>query len=456
MRAKHLVVLAAAVAALAAYILLYERHQPSTEEARAKGQKVFPDLGRDDVTGLEITNSHGAFTLERRGSGWELTAPIAFPAEDGAVSSLLGSLEGLERERTLAAGEVSPSDYGLDRPQMRVVLRTDDGVRHALDIGGETALGGKRAVSLGGDEVILCSGWFTRDLDKDLDGWRSREVVDVFADRVASFTLEAGSDRVHAVRVGERWDLLEPIADLADRDQLRNVIADLNALRVSEFVDDAANPDPAALGLEPPRYRVTLVRSEGEAPTVLELGATREHDGATEVACRRDGRDLLWVDDRALTGLGKAPVRWRSVTVYPFDSWDVESTTLSDGETNLALERGGGMWTLDGGGEADPSEVLDRLSKLAALRATDFDLVEPAAGARGRVELGLASPDPGGEPQRVAFTFYPPLTPGGRALVRVSARDTVMGVEAASVDEVLSNLDLLRPRPTPGPEPAEP
>jgi hypothetical protein len=200
---------------------------------------------------------------------------------------------------------------------------------------------------------------------------------------------------------------------------------------------------------------VTLVRSAGEAPTVLELGATRERDGATEVACLRDGRDLLWVDDRALTGLGKAPVRWRSVAVYPFDSWDVESVTLADGGSTLALVRDGGMWKLDDGTEATSTEALDRLSKLAALQATDFDLVEPAAGARGRAELTLAAVDPGGEPRRLVFTFYPPLSPGGRALVRVSARDTVMGVDAASVDEVLSNLDLLRPQPTPAPDTRE-
>jgi hypothetical protein len=188
---------------------------------------------------------------------------------------------------------------------------------------------------------------------------------------------------------------------------------------------------------------------------VLELGATRERDGATEVACRRDGHDLLWVDDRALAGLGRAPVHWRSVTVYPFDSWDVESVTLADGDSTLALERDGGLWKLDDGAEASSSEALDRLSKLAGLKATDFDLVEPSAGARGRAELELAAADPGGEPRRVAFTFYPPLTPGGRALVRVSARNTVMGVDAASVDEVLSNLDLLRPQPTPAPDAPE-
>jgi len=200
MRGKGLLVLAAVVLAVGAFIYLYERKLPTTEEAKASADKVFPDLTRDAVVGLEITNSYGAFTLSREGSHWLLSAPVACPADDGAVGTLLGSLVELKRERTLAPGEVKPADYGLDQPKLAVVVKVSGGRRYTLSVGNETALGGNRAVSLGGPEVILCSGWFTRDLDKGLADWRSRDVVDVFADQVASFTLEAGPDRVHAVR----------------------------------------------------------------------------------------------------------------------------------------------------------------------------------------------------------------------------------------------------------------
>lgn len=211
MKGTQLVALALLVAGAGAFILLYERHQPTTDQVEERGDLLFPALERDQVVGLEITNSHGAFALAREGSSWTLTTPIPFPADEGAVSSLLGSLLALKRERTLAASEVKPADYGLDSPRLQVVLRSSDGARRTLSIGDESALGGSRAVSLGGGEVVLCSGWFVRDLDKPLADWRSRDVVDVFADQVASLTLEAegtGSTRSAPASSGtcsSRW-----------------------------------------------------------------------------------------------------------------------------------------------------------------------------------------------------------------------------------------------------------
>lgn len=225
---------------------------------------------------------------------------------------------------------------------------------------------------------------------------------------------------------------------------------------MKEFLDGPEPPDLAALGLESPRYRLTLVRSEGQAPTILEFGASRQKEGATEVACRRDGRDLLWVDSRAETGLGKAPVRWRSIAVYPFDSWDIDSASFSAGGTEVSLTRDGAGWKLDGGGEVDPSSVSSRLSALAELRATDFDLIEPGSGEWGRVAVALGALAQDGGPQRVTFTFYRPLTDSGRAVVRVSSRATVMGVDASAAETILGGLEALRSAPTPAPSPPSP
>jgi hypothetical protein len=75
-----------------------------------------------------------------------------------------------------------------------------------------------------------------------------------------------------------------------------------------------------------------LLRATGDSPTVLELGASRDSNGTTQVACRRDGSELFWVSAGARASLGRAPVRWQSAVVYRFDSWDVEGVTSAAGE----------------------------------------------------------------------------------------------------------------------------
>lgn len=444
MKPRNLIILALVVAAVGAYILLYERHQPTSDEARERAEMVFPDLDRDSVTSLEVRNSHGEFRLVKSGDDWRLTEPIDFPADSPTVGSLLSSLGNLREERRLSPAEVDPSAYGLETPALSVVAETAEGRRFALDVGDEMPLGSNRAVRReGADDILLCPGYFATDLDKELDDWRSRDVVDVATDDLASLQVASGNDRIQVVRSNDDWRLVEPIQDLADRDHVSNLISNLNGLRIEQFLDN--DVDPAELGLDEPEYRVTLVRTEGATPSQLEFGRTREEDGASQVACRRDGSEYFWVNDVAATRLAKAPVLWRSPKVYAFDSWDAERLTISAAGTEVELTRNEGLWTSADGGTLDYGAVQDRLSKLANLEAREFDLTAPGTPEIGRVELELkaASGADESEPLAVSYAFYGPMEEGGDALVTVSTRGTVMSVDAETVQEILADPTLL-------------
>ena len=445
MRSKSLLVLALIVSGLAAFIYFSERHMPTTEERKQQADRVFPGLDRDDVETIEIRNSHGSFRLVKEGETWRLVEPIDFPADQTAVSSLLGSLERLDADRTLTADEVDLAAYGLDKPSLSVTLGTADGGSLSLAIGDEAALGSNRAMRRGDEPgVVLAAGWLVTDLDKGLDGWRSRDVVDVNADDVASLQIVADGDRIQVVRQDDEWRLLEPLEDLADGDHVRNLISDLDALRVVEFLDDP--PTLAELGLDAPASRVTIVRSEGGDPIRLDFGASRTADSRTEIACRRNSSDLFWVDDRAATRLAKAPVRWRSTKVAEFDTWDAERLTITAGDDSVTLERHDGLWNDPNGGDVDFTAVQDRLSALAGLEAVEFDLVEPATPPMGTVELVLTAASEGGEPRRLTWAFHRQLTEGGDALVRSSDRPAVMSVSASQVDRVLADpSSLIKP-----------
>jgi len=174
------------VVVVAAYIFLFEQHQATTEEAREQAEKIFPDLDEEAVAALEINNSEGSFHLSKTDGHWRLEQPISYPADDGAVGSLLRSLTGLKAERRLSDDEVDRAAYGLDAPTMRVVMTTGDGVRHELSVGGESPLGSNRAVTTDQPGVVLCAGRFTSELNKDLDQWRSHDVVEIYPDDVAA------------------------------------------------------------------------------------------------------------------------------------------------------------------------------------------------------------------------------------------------------------------------------
>jgi len=463
MKSSRLLILAAVVLALGAWIYFVERKMPTTEEAQQQAEKVLPKLDRNQITAVEITNGHGQFRLEKKGDSWQLVKPIQGPADDGVIGSLLSQLVNLKAERTFGKGEVDPKLYGLDKPPMKIVLTAKDGKTFSLEVGEKTALGSNRAVTRGDGKILLCAGWFAKDLGKDLDAWRSHSVADVSPSKVASLDIRAGEDHVRVVRDGRVWRLLDPIKDVADRRHVEDLISDINGMRIKEFLD--AKADLKALGLDHPERTVTIVRTEGAKPIDLELGKTREVKGSKQVACRLNGKDLFWVDDKGQVRLGKAPVLWRSPVLYPFDSWDVDRMVISAGGRTVELDRKDGVWKLKDGSEAEGSEVLSRLSKLSQMKATDFDLVATSTPEIGKITLKL-SPEPAAkdtkkkpsEGPEVSFVFRKPFaTKGHKALVTVSARKTVMAVPLDEAEGLFRNLNALKkavPTPTPKAKPS--
>jgi hypothetical protein len=444
-KSKNLIILAAVVIAVLAYILIFERHQPTTEEARKEADKVLHDFDRDDVQAVEIESESGHVRLEKVGEQWRLRLPLDFPADSSTVSSTLGSLANLTADRRMAVEEIEPAEYGLDDPTAEVTLEMAGGGERTIAVGDELPLGSKRAILIdGGDEVIIASGWFVNDLEREIDDWRSRDVIDFLEDDVASIDIEAGTDAIRAARVDDRWQLLRPLEDLADDDHLGGLISDLRSMRIEEFLDDAA--DLGEIGLDLPEYSITVVRSDGGEPLRLDLGDTREGDSGTEVACRRGDGAVFWASERVLTRLSKAPVLWRAKKVMPFETWDVQEVRITTPEESANLIHEDGLWHFEDDSEADLAKVQERLRSLAGLEATDYDLMTPMTNEMGRVEVMLEEKEDEERPALV-FSFHAPLQEGGKAMVQVTGRDTVMGVEVEDVETVLENLDELHPEP---------
>ncbi len=442
MKTKNLVILAAVVLAFAAYVFLFERHRPTADESTAAAEKVLRGFERDDVVEIVIEHAEGRVRLEKTGEEWRLREPLDFPADSSVVSSTLGSLANLTADRRLAADEIDPADYGLAEPAAEITLRMGDGSERLVVVGDELPLGSKRALRVdGGEEVTIAAGWFVSDLEREIDDWRSREVAELLEDDVASIDIESGADSIRAVRFEDQWQLLRPLEDKGDGDHLGSLISDLRSMRIGEFLDDGA--DPRELGLDLPEYEITIVRADGREPLRLDLGVTREGDGGTEVACRRGDSEYFWASERVRTRLSKAPVLWRSKKVMPFETWHAEELRVTTPEASASLVLDDGFWRFDDDTEANLTKVQARLRALADLEATDYDLMTPLTRQMGTAEVVFETEDDD-ERSALSFSFYAPLEAGGRAMVQVTGRGTVMGVKVEDAEAILEDLEDLR------------
>ena len=439
MRSRNLIILASVAVALGVFIFFVERHQSTTDERQERVDRVFRELDGETVVALELETSHGPIRLAKTDDDWRLVEPLDYPADAAAVKALVDAVANLDVERVLPIGEVALGDYGLDAPVLGVTLVDAQGGRFSLAVGEETPLGSNRAVLRDiGEEIIVVPGFFVASLDKDIDQWRSRDVVDLLEHDLESVEIETTEDRIRTEWVDGLWLLREPLNDLADPDQMRSLVSELNTLRVSEFLSD--DVDGGELGLDPPAYRVTLKPRDSDETVTLELSASTEEAGT--VVCRRDGSDLFRVPSSIAIRLSKAPVLWRSDKVWPLTSWDVAKIEIAGKTEEVVLDRVDGLWQADDGGEVDNPEVSRRLGALADLEVREHDLVLPPTQVMGSVILVL---DEDGGAEGLTYTFFAPIEEGGHAAVMVSSRDNVMGVDAISAEIIVGDLEKLRP-----------
>jgi hypothetical protein len=440
MGTRNLIILAAVVIAAACFIYFVERHQPTSDERLERADRIFGEIDGAEMASLELRTSHGPIRLVRADDNWRLVEPIDYPADASAVRSLVDAVAGLDAERTLPPDEVDMGDYGLVEPALSLVLVAEDGRRFSLDVGDETPLGSNRAVRRDADEeIVICSGAFVASLDREIDEWRSRDVVDLFEHDLSSVEIATADDRILVEKENGRWQLRTPVADLADREQMQSLVSELNALRVSEFM--SVDEGLGGLDLEQPDYRVVLTPAESDESVTLELWSEAT-EGAGSMVCRRNDIDLFRVPDSIAARLGKAPVLWRSEKVWPLTSWDVARVEIEGAEGTTVLREIDGMWRLDDGSEADGAEVRRRLNALADLVAREHDLVLPPTEVLGSARLEMGDADTAEE---IIFTFFSPMEEGGHAAVRVDARDNVMGVDLAVVETIVGDLGALKP-----------
>ena len=441
MRIGRLVMLAMVVLALGAYIVLVERHAPTTDERKEREGKVFAGFDQAKARRVVITNSHGRFELVKEKDAWALKAPLADQANQGAVSSLLYSLSALKAERTFKEGEVKLPEYGLDKPSFAVTVEDEGGTTYTLKLGTEMPLGNSRAALTASGTVCLVNKFVASDLDKDLAGWRSDELAQIYSTDVASLAVTSPSGQVALAHTGSVWLITAPEPDLADRDRAEGVISDISGARIKEFLDTV--PDLKALGLEPCRFGVTVVRrGANAAPITLDFGAERDAKDGKQVACKR-GERVFWVDAKSVSRLAGTWHDWRSKKLVEFDSWAVDRLELEAGASKVALERKDGIWKA-GTSEVDGDAVSRRLETLADLVVKGFDRPKPAGAPLGRVKLS-------GEGVSAEAVFYPGESPG-EDVATVAGRTGGLAVDAAKVRDVLADpAALARPKPTPTP-----
>ena len=239
---KTTVVLAAIALGVFVYLRFFELKQPGTEEARRQAQNVV-NFDRDKIDGIVILNGDEKIELRRRDNRWRLETPIKDQADSSLIDNLLSDLGNWQKEGTISAKEIDAdksklNEYGLNNPKLRLKLIGQD-KPPAILFGKDAALEGKMYVRFeNSKETYLAGQSIKKDIDKKPEEFRDRKLTDLITAQVSRVILKTPTGEIELQKKGDHWEILKPLRAPGDDQKIGDLIAQVTASRIQQFVAD--------------------------------------------------------------------------------------------------------------------------------------------------------------------------------------------------------------------------
>jgi hypothetical protein len=384
MRLTTTIVLLVAALLLAGYLLLGDL-SPATPDAGPPRPLASFDARR--VNRLEITSSHGRFTLAHEGGTWRLSAPgesAPVEASREALASILAEVEALRS----AADVKEDGSHGLDEPRATMRLISPAGTV-TIRLGADHPLGEDLYAGVEGTgRSILARKKILALVDKVRDELREREILPVPPYALSELELERDGESISLRKESGSWLFLRPIRGRADPERVLELLNALTSCRAVAFVDDA--PESLAVyGLDPPRFRARLRLQSPAREVVLRIGggAAGEPDS---VYLHRDGTPTVFAVPASITASLSVPVdSLRDRRLVLLGPEKPVRLVLASGERVVEIERVGESWTVVKPAirPAETSVIEDLVDRFRGLRAAGF-----ASGEDDRSAMGLDPP----------------------------------------------------------------
>jgi hypothetical protein len=217
---------------------------------------------------------------------WDLEKPVAQPADAERIRRVIQNLA-FARASDFVDEPADLAPYGLDAPELEVVLEQDD-ARDVIQIGSADS---KAYVRVNHAPLVFeVQERLLADVPRSLFDYRFKQVL--------SFSeVDANRLEVHFPRddVGYRftrrdleWTPEDPDIEVRSI-KIEDIVYAIHDLEATSI--DEQSSDPAALGLDPPSVRVTARNDAGEDLGWLELGEPTSDRG---LPVRASGSDHVW------------------------------------------------------------------------------------------------------------------------------------------------------------------
>jgi hypothetical protein len=344
---------------------------------------------KEDLVGIKIERPDGvALSLDKQESGdWKLEGSTWRPSRS-MVRRVAHQLHDLTARARVVESPESPEIYGLGEKAIRVTLQLRDGTTLQFEAGDPNPTSVSyymRPIPNGPVYVVKKSAIDYYRLSPE----EFREDRFATLDADDADTIDATVDGRHLLlrrTADQRWEMVEPVAMAASRDEARSMLGRVAALRADHFVQDG-HEDMGKYGLDPVKDTIRIGLSS-EEPVTLEVGdpVLPVGDPPLVYVYRVEDDAVYAARSGFLDEYRKDIADYRDKVLVPRQADDLTAMTVDVDGKSIAITKSADDWRWPDGGPipgATPKRVAERV---AGLRANEFHAAAPPG------DLGFDAP----------------------------------------------------------------
>jgi hypothetical protein len=355
----------------------------ATKPPPAETQDVTPDLFRfekEDLVGVKVVRHDSTIEMVLKDGEWQVVGETWRPSRS-MVRRVAHQIHDLTARAVVADAVEDPSVYGVGDDAIEVTLTLKDGRTLTFKAGDPNPTSVSYYIRpIPGDTVYVVKKSAVDYYRLSLEEFRERRFAWLDADDATDIEGEIGGTKlVFHKGDGDRWKMSSPIAQDANREEIRTILGRTGALKASAFVEDQPK-DLAKYGLEPPYARMRIAQSTGETVT-LRVGSVIAGTDPQERYVYRDEDDAVYsARDGFLEAWTLPPEKYRNRVILGKHEWDVKSYVAKLGGEELAVTKSAKDWQWPDGSPipgSTPARVAGRAAEIEAKAFHDA----PPAGA---------------------------------------------------------------------------
>ncbi len=352
MKLRSLSIYFAVFVALIAWLYFWEiKHKGQEKAAKAEAEKIVR-IAKDKAVDIDIhSKKNGNIAIRKPGKEWILSAPVTTKADEAAVDRLLTSASGAKSERIIAEKDVKWEEYGLDKPELTVVIATPE-KKVRLSFGSLNPSKTSYYLKAGDDpRLFLVADTLKNSMDKSTFDLREKTVLGIAPEDVDRIVVKAkGKDTELKREASDKWRMVKPEQFRVKSSMLNKTLMDLTNLQADGIIDEPKK-EGDLYGLDQPEEEVTLAGKKLQQTLLVGKEAkTGKGVGAPGTRYARiKGREPVYeIDVSTLAPLQAEPQIMRDRSLIDVKPTQVEKIEIDlDGKKWIAVKNADKEWKLE-------------------------------------------------------------------------------------------------------------